>query len=229
MEDMARFLEGGEMRQQMKSNQAVQRPASMQGMSLDSMQNSYSQLVQQQASNNPFINRYENRYEDPMRYAEPGVWDEPKITATPVGHRTPEEIQRQMEKRLAEMEEEAKSPKYTMPCSGCKYVVDGAYLRCKNPLVMGLEGNPKWAVDEGSGLGISLRVGAALCGPEKALWRPKDKVRWKPWMGWVAGVVVAAAFLVLLGIAFGSKGLVITTTVLFLAWMGYRLAEALDL
>lgn len=91
--------------------------------------------------------------------------EEPTITATPVGHRTPAEIQRQMEQRLAEMEAEALSPKYTMPCSGCKWV-DGN--KCLNPLLTGLSGQAVWNVDRSAQY-------APLCGPEKALWQERTE------------------------------------------------------
>ncbi len=84
--------------------------------------------------------------------------------------RTPEEIQEQLEARLAELEQEAQRPERLYPCASCRWAEKGTRRPyCYQPLITGLEGKSarRWAYDA---LQADYNV---LCGPEKALWEPK--------------------------------------------------------
>lgn len=85
--------------------------------------------------------------------------------------RSDEEIQEQLEGRLAELEHEARQRRLQVVCRDCRFA-RGIY--CVNPLVMGF-GAP---VFQGSSE-------ADLCGPEKALWREKLPL-WQRVLEWVS-------------------------------------------
>jgi hypothetical protein len=101
------------------------------------------------------------------------------ITETPKGHRTPEEIQAQLEARYAEMEAEAErmAKAALTACSTCRWR-HGAF--CKQPLVTGVKPKAILTVDAWKPKGDE----AYLCGPEKALWEPK-LTRWQKFMEWM--------------------------------------------
>jgi len=97
---------------------------------------------------------------------------------TPKGHRTPEEIQAQLEARYAEMEAEAerKAKAALTACSVCRWA-NGAW--CRNPLVIGIEQKLTLNTDRYAG-------DASLCGPEKALWELPEPKRnlWQRFIDW---------------------------------------------
>lgn len=96
-------------------------------------------------------------------------------------HRTPEEIQAQLEARYMELEREAQKPERLYPCSSCRWhEIPGKYDRCYNPLVAGFE--------IGSYTFTDSTNAKRLCGPEKALWEPK-LTRWQRFMEWMHRVI----------------------------------------
>lgn len=73
--------------------------------------------------------------------------------------RSDEEIQRQLDARVEQLEREAKRRRAQVECRDCRYA-RGIY--CVNPLVKGF-GGPV----------AQFSTEADICGPEKALWRER--------------------------------------------------------
>jgi len=101
--------------------------------------------------------------------------------------RSPEEMRALHERRLAELEEEAKRKSRTRPCKTCRY---GIAARCIHPLIKGF--------DTSAPFNMSFEIGhhglvGELCGPERALWTPQLTLklrikeffltRWLRWKG----------------------------------------------
>lgn len=97
-------------------------------------------------------------------------------------HRTPEEIQAQLEARYAEMEAEAErmAKAALTACSACRW---GDRGWCKNPLVIGIKQNASLNADYNG-----KTQHAVLCGREKALWEPK-LTRWQKFIEWLHRVI----------------------------------------
>lgn len=93
------------------------------------------------------------------------------------GHRTQEEIVKQCEARVAELEDQAALTVTSAPlCTTCKFF-DGIY-NCSNPLIVGFDKVDNyrydWLVACYKGNYANLKTyKSALCGPEKALWEPR--------------------------------------------------------
>ena len=106
--------------------------------------------------------------------------------------RTPEEIQAQLEARMAELEREAASPRKTRPCNGCRHQGKFHAHHCKHPLVVGFERPDHPHVDYQIASFGKLSLGnwptTALCGHEKALWEPIP-TRWQRFTEWLAKVI----------------------------------------
>lgn len=106
--------------------------------------------------------------------------------------RTPEEIQAQLEARMAELEREAQKPERVYPCVSCRWVRkasfgNGRYDRCEQPLVMGLKSEGPYAWDCMDG----THFNCALCGPEKALWEPIPTF-WQRFTEWLSRMIERA-------------------------------------
>ena len=99
--------------------------------------------------------------------------------------RTQEEIFAQLEARYAELKAEANSPARKWPCDTCRWTIKGAGVRCDNALIKGF-GPPAWSFDYAK----DREGGNLLCGPEKALWEPKEPkpTLWQRIIEWMAGV-----------------------------------------
>lgn len=85
--------------------------------------------------------------------------------------RTPEQINRELDRRFAELEREANTPQRRKPCEMCRHSkATGAYgpkLVCANPLVLGFDSQDAYPV--------SHNFGPELCGPERALWSQRTR------------------------------------------------------
>lgn len=90
--------------------------------------------------------------------------------------RTHEQILAECQARYDEMESEAAKPELQFPCSTCRWAVQGDWLSCRQPLVTGIAGKP---VDNWD---------ARLCGPEKALWEPRQSL-WSRLFDWLEQVL----------------------------------------
>jgi hypothetical protein len=119
--------------------------------------------------------------------------------------RSSAEIQRQLERRMAELEAEAdrrnNDPLLLYPCETCRYSspigTDGyrwhtpehvkKYGTCVCPLIKGF--NPH---------GVLRNPIPPLCGPEKALWRPRllDRRKFPPWGWFFVGLIASVAMVV---------------------------------
>jgi len=88
---------------------------------------------------------------------------------TPSGHRTPEQIQEQIEARRIEIAEIKASPRKQFPCKTCKWQKFTIWDYCSHPLITGVNGTPVSRIDDLEGLRTT-----SLCGLEKALWEPKQ-------------------------------------------------------
>ena len=113
--------------------------------------------------------------------------------------RTEEQIQAQLDARLAELEAEAALPARRFPCTECTHfrwkwdaLKEGAL--CENPLVVGYGGKAFSAMDGGRPDDWCYKYldRAALCGPEKALWQPRISTKrgighlWQRLTNWLA-------------------------------------------
>lgn len=92
--------------------------------------------------------------------------------------RTREEIMAQLEARYAEIEAEANSPRRQFPCASCRWADKFEAAWCHQPLVKGFGDR----VHMGMGEEISKTI-PNLCGPEKALWEPKQSI-WQKFAAW---------------------------------------------
>lgn len=104
--------------------------------------------------------------------------------------RTPEQITAQLRARLAEMEAEAKLPKWQTPCKTCRWASANF---CEHPLIIGLEKRLTWTWDH-----RQRDLHNSLCGEEKALWEPKKiRHRWdrnSEWAAFLFGFFAPIAF-----------------------------------
>jgi hypothetical protein len=85
------------------------------------------------------------------------------------GWRSEAEIARDLERRMEELRLQAESPSIQAPCCSCRWADSFQAAWCHNPLVKGFGGK----VHIGSGENDAAKRIPPLCGPEKALWRPK--------------------------------------------------------
>lgn len=87
--------------------------------------------------------------------------------------RSQEKIIQQCESRFKEIEQEAEKPERLYPCKTCKFGSgSGTHQKCHEPLIVGFkEDGYVWAWDCKDGSHLSAR----LCGPEKALWQPREQ------------------------------------------------------
>lgn len=99
--------------------------------------------------------------------------------------RTPEEIQAQLEARMAELEAEAKRRERF--CTNCQHCVQ---LRCTNRLVIGF-GKPEFVGPNDEWMNATS---LELCGPEKALFTPREPRPsiWQRFTEWLARIIERA-------------------------------------
>lgn len=113
--------------------------------------------------------------------------------------RTPEQITAQLRARLAEMEDEAKSPRCQMPCKACLWE---SYDFCKHPLIVGFEKKLSFAWDY-----QAHHARNSLCGEEKALWEPKKIPHWwdrnSDWGVFLSIFLTPIAVAILVGLIIG--------------------------
>ena len=113
----------------------------------------------------------------------------PILPHEPAKERTPEEIQAQLEARMAELEAEAEriALRDQTACNRCRWADDFDAAWCHHPMVKGFGAQFHMGMDRS---GIDQKTIPKLCGPEKALW-DQSPTRWQRFVAWLISLTAS--------------------------------------